>query len=732
MNFKTLLSLVIILGLSFHSLALAAYQDDVDALNPTHYWTFDNTLNDRGLGIISNGTFESGAAFGAAITADSTNAIDVGTGQVTVGNTTDMNDGSNRYQTRTFSTWFQADDLSSPTVIWEEGAGVNNFAIAVGVARNVQVQAADEGAYYLTLFADNLIEQGKPYHIAYTWERGTTTGGAGTRLRMWLNGVEQGTSYLTTDPSTAEFPSHTGDINFGNTNETLKFYNDDTLQYIDRDKSLAHFAIWNDVLLSEAQIQTLFENGAAPTTSTLTLLDVPSDTSISLHEVDALGGNLVSETNSTVRDPGGEVILTYPVTTFTPSRLRLTKYGFDTFSTDVRLDRFPTSVPFFITTDANITESDASVVRGYSNLASLDQFYDRSRAYDEDTPSNGFDVLSPSGNTLDLGSFDVVFDATAGSAFTLAGNTVTVNTSTLSCGGGQFGKLLTSGTITFVNGATAGDCVMEDVNGETSVLQIQNVPVGATVYVEDDSDAQQDYVASFAGGNYSLSIPNTATGTWTYAVKQPGFDPVVSTFDPTGGFFTFSVNLIQKKQPDGSVMYTGTTDALVDIEFTGTTQLNIDIADGLVSSQTVLDEVEQALTTSSGMAWLAAGGGEMAIANLSAGNFIFMDDNVRFRRNAPGDVNATVNAFAISTQSVVTDGLNGSVTFLSSSEVDDVATAVWNRLLTDHNVSGSFGELVKNMAGPTFDVNTDSLSNLVQSMRDEGIVDVNTLKDLVR
>ncbi|MEM9261319.1 MAG: hypothetical protein AAGA62_16885, partial [Bacteroidota bacterium] len=269
-----------LLALSLNGSALAAYVDDIDALLPTHYWTFDNTLVDRGNGILRDGTFEAGSTFGAAITADSTNSIDVGTGQVTVDNSTDMNDGADRYQTRTFATWFQADDLSSPTVIWEEGAGVNNFAITVGVARNVQVQAVDQGEYYLTIFADQLIEQGKPYHIAYTWERGTTTGGAGTRLRMWLNGIEQGTSYTTTDPSVAAFPSHTGDINFGNTNEALKFYNDDELDYIDRDKSLAHFAIWNDVLLSQAQIDTLFENGAAPTTSTLSLNSLPADTSV--------------------------------------------------------------------------------------------------------------------------------------------------------------------------------------------------------------------------------------------------------------------------------------------------------------------------------------------------------------------------------------------------------------------------------------------------------------------
>ncbi len=701
-------------------------------MNPTHYWTFDNTLVDRGNGFLTNGVFEAGAAFGAPITADSTNSIDSGTGQVQVGNTNDTNIGTDLYQTRSFSTWFQADDLSSPTVVWEEGAQVNNFAITVGVARNVQVQAVDDNEYYLTIFADQLIEQGKPYHVAYTWERGTTTGGAGTRLRMWLNGVEQGTSYTTTDPSVAAFPSHTGDINFGNTNDSLKFYNDDALAYIDRDKKLAHFAIWNDVLLTDTQITTLFENGAAQVNSGLSLTALPVDTSISLHEITALGGTLVSETTSEIRNPGGDVTLTYPVTTYVPSRLRLIKYGFLTYEADLTLDRFPNSAPFFIATDPNITEANAATVRAYVDIDTLDELYDRSRAYDEDTPSNGFDVLTPNGNVLDFRSFDIIFDATAGSVFDLTGNTVTISSSTLSCGGGKFTKVLTTGTITFANGAVPGDCVMEDVNGESSVLQIQNVPAGSTVYVEDNSDTQQDYVTSFAGGTYSLSIPNTATGTWTYVVKQPGYDESVGSFDPVGGFYTFNTNLIQKRQPDGTVMYTGTTSPLIDIEFTGTSQLNIDIADGLVSSQAVIDEVEQGLTTADGMAWLAAGGGDIAIANLSAGNFIFMEDNIRFRRNAAGDVNATVNAFPISTQGVATDGVNGGVIFLSSSAEEDIAAAVWNRLTADHVVAGSFGKLVQDIAGPGFDTNTDSLSNMVQSMLDTGILDVNTAKDLMR
>lgn len=735
LNMQKIYALLSMLTLGLSSSTFAAYVDDIDALNPTHYWTFDNTLNDRGLGITTNGTFEDGAVYGGAITADSTNAIDVGTGQVTVGNTTDTNDGNDRYQTRTFSTWFQADDLSSPTVIWEEGAQVNNFAINVGVARNVQVQAADDNEYYLTIFADQLIEQSKPYHVAYTWERGTTTGGAGTRLRMWLNGVEQGTSYTTTDPSTAAFPSHTGDINFGNSPDSLKFYNDDALSYIDRDKSLAHFAIWNDVLLTETQIQTLFENGAAPTTSTLTLNDVMADTSIALHEISALGGTLVSETTSTVRDPGGDVILNYPVTTFVPTRLRLIKYGDTTYESDLTLDRFPTSAPFFLMSDSNISEASASVVRAYTQIETLDKLYDRSRAYDEDTPGNGFDLISANGTVLDLGAYDLVIDDGAGAAFDVNTGTevITINAANLA-EGSKFDRVKTTGTITFGGTATIGTAILEDSTGTSGQISLTGVSA-ANVLVYDDADPSDTTISYQTGVTGTIAVPFTATSSTDYqiVVRRQGFSEVNFSIDPSsGGIFEFPVNQTESLTIEGASVYQGTGNATkITMDYPS---LRMNVGDFIIPAQELYDTIQDEEVTETAMKF-------PRISNYDGADRVLLLNAYQFRNRDGGAAVPGISAFVFAEIGAVLDNANGSVQFLSNpsataetqQQIVDMLEAIQGSSWNDTNTDAFNEDTINltNIAGTGFDTATDSLSALITEMLNRGIADVNTIKDLL-
>lgn len=734
MFLKIRLGLALLLLGGMHSPAMAAYQDDVDALSPTHYWTFDNTLNDRGLGITANGTFEGTAAFGSPITADSTNSLQSNTGQVGVPNTTDMNDGSNRYQTRTFATWFQADDLSNPSVVWEEGAGVNNFAISVGVARNVAVQAADAGAYYLTRFADNLIEEGKPYHVAFTWERGTTTGGAGTRLRMWLNGVEQGTEYVITDPNTDAFPSHTGDIVFGNTDESLKFYNESTLNYVDLDKRLAHFAIWNDVLLSNVQIQTLFENGASQVNSTLTLEAVPADTSISLHEVTGLGGTLVSETTSLVRDAGGEVVLTYPVTTTVPSRLRLVKYGELTYEGDIILDRFLNEAAFFLVTDTNISESDSAVVNAYTEIETLDKFYDRSRLYDEDTPANGFDLLSIDGSSLDLKGYNLVIDATAGSAFSVdtGTSTITVRASSID-GTSKFERIKTTGTITRVNGATLGSAILEDSTGITGRLTLTGLDT-ANVLIYDDASVGDDTISYQTSQSGTIAIPFSPTSSTDYqvVVRRQGYSEANFSFDPSsGGVFEFPINQNRALTIEGTPIYQNGGDlAKITMDYAGK---KINIGDFTIGAQELYDTLQDYEVTEVAMK-------NPRISNYDGDDKVLLLAGYQFRNRDGGATVPGVSAFVFAETGGVLDNSNGSVQFLTNDSatvdrqeqliemLEAIQGSSWDN---DSKVFGTPEAHLVNVVGVGFDPATDSLSNLVQSMLDTGILDINTIKDLL-
>lgn len=742
MNFKTLLSLVTLLGLSFHGLALAAYQDDVDALNPTHYWTFDNTLDDRGNSAFRTGVgspavvFEGAGSFGTPITADSTNSLSSGTGGATVSGTSqvdDMNLGADNFTTVSFSTWFQSNDLSSPTVIYEQGGGTNNFAFIVGVARNVQFQAADEGCYYLTKFADTLVEQGKPYHLFATWERGTATVSGNTTVRLWINGIEQSPNVDIDSTCTHAFPSHIGDINWGNNNDALKFYNNDTLTYVDRDKQLAHFAIWNDVLLTDPQIQILFENGAAPTTSTLNLVNVPTDTSISLHEVDALGGNLVSETTSAVRDPGGNVGLAYPVTTYVPSRVRLVKYGFKTFETDVTLDRFANTVPFFVATDDNITEANATTVRAYATIDDLNELYDRSRAYDEDTPGNGFDALTVSGDVIDVGAYNVIIDPTAPAAFDLdtGGNTITIRTSALN-NSSQFSRLRTTGTITLQNGASLGTALLEDSTGTTGVLTLTDV-IAANVLLYDDAAPADDTLSYQTAVTGDIVIPFNATASTDYqvVVRRAGFSEVNFEFDPSGGGeFEFPIRQFRSLTIEGTPIYSASEDITkVTMDFPG---LRVNVGDFTIGVQELYDTLQAYEVTEAGMK-------APRIANYDGNDKLLLLNSYQLRNRDGGGTVPGVNGFLFAETGTVLDSSNGSVQFLvnASATVDrqeqiirmleEIQGSTWDN---NGEVYATPNANLSDITGLTFDVNTDSLSNLIQSMLNEGLLNVNTAKDL--
>lgn len=519
-----------------------AYRDDIASIGggPTHHWPLDGVTNELGNGIVPGSFSLNGAAAynGAPITQDAANSLRATTGRLVVANTSDLNSGNNLYQTRSFSMWFLCESLENPTVIWEEGAGVNNFAAMAGVARNVSVQAADQGAYYLTRFADNLIEEGKAYHLVFTWERGTTTGGAGTRLRMWLNGVEQGTTYDITDPSTAPFPSHGGDIALGNSTEGLKFYNESTLPGVLLTKRVAHWACWNDYLLTQADIDLLFTSGALQTSQILTLSAMPADTSVGLFLLDALGGSPIQTFESVVRDSAGTNTYAYDVTTYIPARLRLVRYGFQTYEVDTTFSRFPQTLPFFFLADGNITEPDPAVVRAYATIDTADQLWDRARAYDEDNPGTGFDLFTAQGSTLNLGDFDLIVDAAAAAAFdvNIGTSTITIRSSAFTVSSG-FDGMVTTGTVSSAGGATI-DGVISDSSGTTGVLQTtgSTTYTNSAVYVERD-DNSTFYFQLAQDSPTSISLPPGESGDWGYTIFRRGTNPGVGGFDPTGGGF---------------------------------------------------------------------------------------------------------------------------------------------------------------------------------------------------
>jgi len=229
-------------------------------------------------------------------------------------------------------------------------------------------------------------------------------------------------------------------------------------------------------------------------------------------------------------------------------------------------------------------------------------------------------------------------------------------------------------TLTMTGGAISSVYIYA-LNGNTGYLNVTGLSAHS-VLLQDGAGTQLDYQASVTG-TYSYFVPVTATGTWKFVTKKAGYEHQTITFlSTTGGAFGSAANTPQKITADGLAMYSGASSALVAVSFTGTTQANIDIANGTATLQAAFDETEVALTTNDGLLWIAAGKDDNAIFNSSSGDYLFMTDDWRLRRASAGDVNATLQAFAISTQGVVVDGVNGGVLFLTSDTPAAIAAAV--------------------------------------------------------
>lgn len=335
-------------------------------------------------------------------------------------------------------------------------------------------------------------------------------------------------------------------------------------------------------------------------------------------------------------------------------------------------DQYSTEYASLQSSDTEITEPLKANVAAYTSLGTCAKVYDYVKYWGALRANLQIDMLcTKAGTALNFGSYDLVIDKTAASVLSKVGNTVTIKADYI-----DTGSITTTGTITLSNGALTGTAILTGSNGKSGILTINDL-TSAAVYVDDNADAQVDFSGSVTG-SYSLIIPFGSTGSWSALVKRVGYRHAVYNFTASdGGNFVWYPSQPEKLNPDGTSMYQGTTSALVDVSFNGTTQANIDIGNGAASLQNVFDETEDALITNAGMIWLASGKSDCSQFNSAGGDYLFMSTGWRLRRAVAGDVNATVNSFVVSADGVVVDGVNGGVQFLTSDSPTAIAAAVW-------------------------------------------------------
>lgn len=351
-------------------------------------------------------------------------------------------------------------------------------------------------------------------------------------------------------------------------------------------------------------------------------------------------------------------------------------------------DQYPIIDASNQTSDTEVTESNKATTAAYTSLETCAKIYDYVKYWGTLRANLSVDQLcTKSGNDLDFGSYDLVIDKTAGSVLSKSSNTITIKADYVNTG-----SITTTGTITLSNGAVTGTAALTGSNGKSGNLSITDL-TDASVYVDDNADAEVDYQSSVTG-SYSLIIPFGSTGAWSAVVKQAGYRHAVFNFTASdGGSFSWTPAQPEKLNPDGTSMYQGTTSSLVSVSFNGTTQANIDIGNGSAGLQATFDETEDALLTNDGMAWLASGKSDCSQFNSAGGDYLFMSTGWRLRRASAGDVNATMNSFVVSADGIVVDGVNGGVQFLTSDSPTAIASAVW--AFASRTLTGGAGNSIK-------------------------------------
>lgn len=244
-----------------------AYEDDIDALVPDHFWTFDNNYNDTGnsptlrnadLGQVNPLTFVT-----SPICEDATHALEFGnnTSRTEVADNAEMNNASN--PVRSMGGWVRLGSIAKPpSTIFKEGGGVNNFAFVIGFGNNLIAQAVDQGDFDIQAFSDRPLQPGRFYHIMFVFEGSND----GNNFALFVDGVLQ--SVTEPDPPTPNkttMAQHTGDNTFGDPDTALNVGGTSVSFVGTGGMRIGYWATW-EVALTATQIRdTVFERGALPT-----------------------------------------------------------------------------------------------------------------------------------------------------------------------------------------------------------------------------------------------------------------------------------------------------------------------------------------------------------------------------------------------------------------------------------------------------------------------------------
>ena len=215
--------------------------------------------------------------------------------------------------------------------------------------------------------------------------------------------------------------------------------------------------------------------------------------------------------------------------TLTPYIRYAFKYGFEISATSLDVSAEITDFAV-LTADAAITEANKALVDAYAEISSLDRLYDRARAWKVDNfgalfPAAATQLATAAGATLDLGALNLIVDPQAAQPFAVDQGTGAI---TIDPGAGllaktaQFDRILTTGTVTFLNGAST-DAIVTDAAGTLSSLTLTGLQPGSEVRIFNAGTTTEIGGIEASGTSFAFNYTHTADFDVDIAILSIGF-----------------------------------------------------------------------------------------------------------------------------------------------------------------------------------------------------------------
>jgi hypothetical protein len=266
--------------------------------------------------------------------------------------------------------------------------------------------------------------------------------------------------------------------------------------------------------------------------------------------------------------------------------------------------------------DFSITESTKATVDAYTVIDTPQKLYDAAKAYLVDNYAGEIaPIVSRDGNTINAGSYNMVVDASAGSAFSVSGTTITIKASTF------VGNILTGGTAELLNGAkvvgtykdtTVLPWAVKNVEA-TSRIQIYNVTKSAIVHTEKLSGTAGTFIdVTGSYTNSEISENDVIRLRVTCAVGVTAMLPVEATGVGTSTGLVLSVSQVADEVYNTNAI-NGSAVSTLTADYSNPMGVDVSDADGTASVKEIYAFFVYSTTTEDGVhLWF---GGMRAIDN---------------------------------------------------------------------------------------------------------------------